>query len=131
MGTKISLRRGPRYPHQSERGCTPLINAITYSRASAVRDVRRLPSAARTGEKSEREEDGDPQGDHVREVVAEGEGVTLREVEDEVRHGISEVRDERDLHEAPFEHHGGQHHEHAQGEVQRSHVSHEVLVVWA
>jgi hypothetical protein len=112
-------------------GRTTLIRAIIYPRSSAVWDVRRLPSAARTGEKNEREEDGDPQGDRVREVVAEGEGVALRQVEDEVRHRVGEVRDERDLHEAPFEQHGRQHQEHAQSEVQRAHVPHEVLVVGA
>jgi hypothetical protein len=41
-------------------------------------------------------------------------------VEDEVRHRPREPGDEGDLHESQFEEDGREHHEHAEGEVQRA-----------
>ena len=77
------------------------------------------------------EDDLEAQADELREVVTRGEGVGLHRVEHEVRHGVDEIGDERDLQEAPIEQGRGESQEHAKGEVQLTHVPYQVLVVRA
>jgi hypothetical protein len=55
--------------------------------------------------------------------------VVRTEVEDEVRHRVNESSEERDPREAPFQQYRRRRQQHAESEVQRAHVPHEVLVV--
>src|SRR5215217_5351230 len=75
------------------------------------------------------EHDLEAQADELCEVVCHGEGVGLGEVKREMRHGVDELGEERDLHEAPAEHDRGARQEHAEGEVQFTNVTDQVLVV--
>jgi hypothetical protein len=68
----------------------------------------------------QRQDNHRPQAAQLRQVIEGREVLDMRYVEDEVRHRPREPGDEGDLHESQFEEDGREHHEHAEGEVQRA-----------